>query len=163
MSGQNWSGQKTQDVYKAIRNILTEFGIRDKTFRLEDLDVEFGYGSANIKESTNKQKNVSEKEYNDFALVQANIEEVLANAVPLEAHADKKGTEHVEGMIVLASALQDGERIIPVRAELKLFDNRPTTLYFAIAETTTQESRDAANKKEPGQSPVEMVFPPPTA
>ena len=150
VSGQNWSGQKTQDVYKAIRNILTEFGIRDKTFRLEDLDVEFGYGSANIKESTNKQKNVSEKEYNDFALVQANIEEVLANAVPLEAHADKKGTEHVEGMIVLASALQDGERIIPVRAELKLFDNRPTTLYFVIAETTTQESRDAANKKRTG-------------
>ena len=150
VSGQNWSGQKTQDVYKAIRNILTEFGIRDKTFRLEDLDVEFGYGSANIKESTNKQKNVSEKEYNDFALVQANIEEVLANAVPLEAHADKKGTEHVEGMIVLASALQDGERIIPVRAELKLFDNRPTTLYFAIAETTTQESQNAANKKRTG-------------
>ena len=150
VSGQNWSGQKTQDVYKAIRNILTEFGIRDKTFRLEDLDVEFGYGSANIKESTNKQKNVSEKEYNDFALVQANIEEVLANAVPLEAHADKKGTEHVEGMIVLASALQDGERIIPVRAELKLFDNRPTTLYFAIAETTAQESRNAANKKRTG-------------
>jgi hypothetical protein len=150
VSGQNWSGQKTQDVYKAIRNILTEFGIRDKTFRLEDLDVEFGYGSANIKESTNKQKNVSEKEYNDFALVQANIEEVLANAVPLEAHADKKGTEHVEGMIVLASALQDGERIIPVRAELKLFDNRPTTLYFAIAETTAQESQNAANKKRTG-------------
>lgn len=150
VSGQNWSGQKTQDVYKAIRNILTEFGIRDKTFRLEDLDVEFGYGSANIKESTNKQKNVSEKEYNDFALVQANIEEVLANAVPLEAHADKKGTEHVEGMIVLASALQDGKRIIPVRAELKLFDNRPTTLYFAIAETTAQESQNAANKKRTG-------------
>lgn len=150
VSEQNWSGLKTQDVYKAIRNILTEFGIRDKTFRLEDLDVEFGYGSANIKESTNKQKNVSEKEYNDFALVQANIEEVLANAVPLEAHADKKGTEHVEGMIVLASALQDGERIIPVRAELKLFDNRPTTLYFAIAETTAQESQNAANKKRTG-------------
>ena len=150
VSGQNWSGLKTQDVYKAVRNILTEFGIRDKTFRLEDLDIEFGYGSANIKEGANKQTIVSGMEYNDFALVQANIEEVLANAVPLEAHADKKGKPHVEGMIVLASALQDGERIIPVRAELKLFDNRPTTLYFAIAETTTQESRDAANKKRTG-------------
>ena len=82
--------------------------------------------------------------------MQANIEEVLRNAKPLEAHADKKSKPHVEGMIVLASALQDGERIIPVRAELKLFDNRPTTLYFAIAETTTQESRDAANKKRTG-------------
>lgn len=150
VSGQNWSGLKTQDVYKAVRNILTEFGIRDKTFRLEDLDIEFGYGSANIKEGANKQTIVSGMEYNDFALVQANIEEVLANAVPLEAHADKKGKPHVEGMIVLASALQDGERIIPVRAELKLFDNRPTTLYFAIAETTTQESQDAANKKRTG-------------
>lgn len=150
VSGQNWSGQKTQDVYKAIRNILTEFGIRDKTFRLEDLDIEFGYGSNNIRESANKQKIVSEKEYNDFALVQANIEEVLRNAKPLEAHADKKGKPHVEGMIVLASALQDGARIIPVRAELKLYDNEPTALYFAIAETTAQESQNAANKKRTG-------------
>ena len=149
VSEQNWSGLKTQDVYKAVRGILTEFGIRDKTFRLEDLDIEFGYGSNNIRESTNKQANLTREEYSDFALVQANIEEVLRNAKPLEAHADKKGKAHVEGMIVLASALQDEERVIPVRAELKLFDNRPTTLYFAIAETTAQESRDAANKKEP--------------
>ena len=145
----NWSGQKTQDVYKAIRTILNEFGIPSKTFRMEDVDVEFVYGSSNIQESTNKQANLSRGEYNDFALIQANIEEVLANAVPLEAHADKKGKPHVDGMIVLASALQDGARIIPVRAELKLYDNRPTALYMAIAETTAEESRNAANKKEP--------------
>ena len=149
VNGQKWPRARPQDVYKAIRNILTEFGIQNKTFRLEELDIEFRYGSANIKESVNKQKDVSDKEYNDFALVQANIEEVLQNAVPLEAHVDKKGVEHVEGMIVLASALQDGERVIPVRAELKLYDNRPTALYFAIAETTAEESRNAANKKEP--------------
>lgn len=145
----NWSGQKTQDVYKAIRTILNEFGIPSKTFRMEDVDVEFVYGSSNIQESTNKQANLSRGEYNDFALIQANIEEVLANAVPLEAHADKKGKPHVDGMIVLASALQDGARIIPVRAELKLYNNRPTALYMAIAETTAEESRNAANKKEP--------------
>ena len=146
----NWSGQKTQDVYKAIRTILNEFGIPSKTFRMEDVDVEFNYGSRNIQESVNKQRELTSREYNDFALVQANIEEVLADAVPLEAHADKKGKPHVEGMIVLASALQDGERIIPVRAELKLYDNRPTALYMAIAETTAEESRDAANKKRTG-------------
>ena len=150
VSETNWSGQKTQDVYKAIRTILHEFGIPSKTFRMEDVDVEFNYGSRNIQESVNKQRELTSREYNDFALVQANIEEVLADAVPLEAHADKKGKPHVEGMIVLASALQDGERIIPVRAELKLYDNRPTALYMAIAETTAEESRDAANKKRTG-------------
>ena len=150
VSETNWSGQKTQDVYKAIRTILNEFGIPSKTFRMEDVDVEFNYGSRNIQESVNKQRELTSREYNDFALVQANIEEVLADAVPLEAHADKKGKPHVEGMIVLASALQDGERIIPVRAELKLYDNRPTALYMAIAETTAEESRDAANKKRTG-------------
>ncbi len=149
VSETNWSGQKTQDIYKAIRTILNEFGIPSKTFRMEDLDVEFNYGSRNIQESVNKQRELTSREYSDFALVQANIEEVLANAVPLEAHADKKGKPHVDGMIVLASALQDGERIIPVRAELKLYDNRPTALYMAIAETTAEESRNAANKKEP--------------
>ncbi len=150
VSETNWSGQKTQDVYKAIRTILNEFGIPSKTFRMEDVDVEFNYGSRNIQESVNKQRELTSREYNDFALVQANIEEVLADAVPLEAHADKKGKPHVEGMIVLASALQDGARIIPVRAELKLYDNRPTALYMAIAETTAEESRDAANKKRTG-------------
>ena len=150
VSETNWSGQKTQDVYKAIRTILNEFGIPSKTFRMEDVDVEFNYGSRNIQESVNKQRELTSREYNDFALVQANIEEVFADAVPLEAHADKKGKPHVEGMIVLASALQDGERIIPVRAELKLYDNRPTALYMAIAETTAEESRDAANKKRTG-------------
>lgn len=150
VSGQNWSGVRPQDARKAIREVLTEFGIQEKEFDLDDLDIEFRYGNNNIKESVGKQTELTPREYNDFALVQANIEEVLRNAKPLEAHADKKGKPHVEGMIVLASALQDGERIIPVRAELKLFDNRPTTLYFAIAETTTQESRDAANKKRTG-------------
>ena len=148
VSETNWSGQKTQDVYKAIRTILNEFGIPSKTFRMED--VEFKYGSNNIQESANKQSGLTKEEYNDFALVQANIEEVLTKAVPLEAHADKKGKPHVDGMIVLASALQDGARIIPVRAELKLYDNRPTALYMAIAETTAEESRDAANKKRTG-------------
>ena len=148
VSETNWSGQKTQDVYKAIRTILNEFGIPSKTFRMED--VEFKYGSNNIQESANKQSGLTRDEYNDFALVQANIEEVLTKAVPLEAHADKKGKPHVDGMIVLASALQDGARIIPVRAELKLYDNRPTALYMAIAETTAEESRDAANKKRTG-------------
>lgn len=150
VSETDWSGQKTQDVYKAIRTILNEFGITAKTFRMEDVDIEFSYGSNNIQESANKQSILTKDEYNDFALVQANIEEVLANAVPLEAHADKKGKPHVDGMIVLASALQDGERIVPVRAELKLYDNRPTALYMAIAETTAEESRNAANKKRTG-------------
>ena len=158
VSGQEWSNRKTQDVYKAIRSVLNEFGIPNKTFRMEDVDVEFGYGSKNIQESANKQRELTSREYNDFALVQANIEEVLANAVPLEAHADKKGKPHVDGMIVLASALQDGERIIPVRAELKLYDNRPTALYFAIAETTAKNSREAANKKRTGSEMEESVL-----
>ncbi len=158
VSGQEWSNRKTQDVYKAIRSVLNEFGIPNKTFRMEDVDVEFGYGSKNIQESANKQRELTSREYNDFALAQANIEEVLANAVPLEAHADKKGKPHVDGMIVLASALQDGERIIPVRAELKLYDNRPTALYFAIAETTAKNSREAANKKRTGSEMEESVL-----
>mgnify|MGYP004652100701 CR=1 FL=1 len=150
VSGQEWSGLRPQDALKAIKPVLTEFGIQTKEFQLKELDVNFSYGNNNIHESVSKQTELTPREYNDLALVQANIEEVLANAVPLEAHADKKGKPHVDGMIVLASALQDGERIIPVRAELKLYDNRPTALYFAIAETTAEESRNAANKKEPG-------------
>ena len=155
VSGTDWSGWRTQDVYKAIRAVLNEFGIQEKTFRMEDIDVEFRYGNRNIQESANKQKNVSGNEYNDFAMVQANIEEILEHAVPLEAHPDKKGKDHVDGMIVLASALQDGERVIPVRAELKLYGNQPTALYMAIAESSAEESLNAANKKRAGSEAAE--------
>ena len=155
VSGTDWSGWRTQDVYKAIRAVLNEFGIQEKTFRMENIDVEFRYGNRNIQESANKQKNVSGNEYNDFAMVQANIEEILEHAVPLEAHPDKKGKDHVDGMIVLASALQDGERVIPVRAELKLYDNQPTALYMAIAESSAEESLNAANKKRAGSEAAE--------
>ena len=155
VSGTDWSGWRTQDVYKAIRAVLNEFEIQEKTFRMEDIDVEFRYGNRNIQESANKQKNVSGNEYNDFAMVQANIEEILEHAVPLEAHPDKKGKDHVDGMIVLASALQDGERVIPVRAELKLYDNQPTALYMAIAESSAEESLNAANKKRAGSEAAE--------
>lgn len=39
---------------------------------------------------------------------------------------------------------------IPIRAELKLYDNNPTALYMMVAETTAEESRNAANKKAVG-------------
>ena len=145
----NWSGQNTQDARKALQRILKEFGIIGKTYIEKTLEIEYEYRTKTVRESANHQAQLTGREYGDMALVHANIEEVLDAAVPLEAHTDKKGKPHVEGMIVLASALQDGERIIPVRAELKLYDNEPTALYLAIAETTAEESRNAANKKEP--------------
>lgn len=83
-------------------------------------------------------------------MVQANIEEVLKEAKPLEAHRNRKKNDHVEGMIVLASALQDGERIIPVKAELKIYDDGPTVLYIALAETSAKDSSEAAQKRRAG-------------
>ena len=149
VSETNWSGQNTQDARKALQRILKEFGIIGKTYTEKTLEIEYEYRTKTVRESANHQAQLTGREYGDMALVHANIEEILDAAVPLEAHTDKKGKPHVEGMIVLASALQDGERIIPVRAELKLYDNEPTALYLAIAETTAEESWNAANKKEP--------------
>ena len=41
VSGQNWSGVRPQDARKAIREVLTEFGIQEKEFDLDDIDIEF--------------------------------------------------------------------------------------------------------------------------
>ena len=136
---------------------MKEFGIVNKFYQERNLNVAYQYRTDTARKSANHQMEVSGREFNDLALVQANIEEVLQNAVPLEAHADKKGKPHVDGMIVLASALRDGERIIPVRAELKLFDNEPTSLYIALAETTAESSRDSANKKRTGSKMEEST------
>lgn len=57
----------------------------------------------------------------------------------------------------MVSALQDGERIIPVRAELKLCKGLSPALYMMVAETTAEESRNAANKKEEPDRKVRQV------
>ncbi len=147
----NWSGQNTQDARKALQRILKEFGIIGKTYIEKTLEIEYEYRTKTVRESANHQAQLTGREYGDMALVHANIEEVLDAAVPLEAHTDKKGKPHVEGMIVLASALQDGARIIPVRAELKLYDNEPTALYLAIAETQDKQKRTGSQMEESTQ------------
>ena len=151
VSETNWSGQNTQDARKALQGILKEFGIIGKTYTEKTLEIEYEYRTKTVRESANHQAKLTGREYGDMALVHANIEEVLDAAVPLEAHTDKKGKPHVEGMIVLASALQDGERIIPVRAELKLYDNEPTALYLAIAETQDKQKRTGSQMEESTQ------------
>nr|DAJ22686.1 MAG TPA: Chromosome segregation ATPase [Siphoviridae sp. cttZS1] len=151
VSETNWSGQNTQDARKALQRILKEFGIIGKTYTEKTLEIEYEYRTKTVRESANHQAQLTGREYGDMALVHANIEEVLDAAVPLEAHADKKGKPHVEGMIVLASALQDGARIIPVRAELKLYDNEPTALYLAIAETQDKQKRTGSQMEESTQ------------
>ena len=151
VSETNWSGQNTQDARKALQRILKEFGIIGKTYTEKTLEIEYEYRTKTVRESANHQAQLTGREYGDMALVHANIEEVLDAAVPLEAHTDKKGKPHVEGMIVLASALQDGARIIPVRAELKLYDNEPTALYLAIAETQDKQKRTGSQMEESTQ------------
>lgn len=151
VSETNWSGQNTQDARKALQGILKEFGIIGKTYTEKTLEIEYEYRTKTVRESANHQAKLTGREYGDMSLVHANIEEVLDAAVPLEAHTDKKGKPHVEGMIVLASALQDGERIIPVRAELKLYDNEPTALYLAIAETQDKQKRTGSQMEESTQ------------
>ena len=158
VSGQEWSGMKIQEARKAILEVMKEFGIVNKYYTEKTLNVEYQYRTDTARKSANHQTEVSGREYNDLALIQANIEEVLEKAVPLEAHVDRKAKPHVEGIIVLASALQDGKRVIPVRAELKIFDNEPTSLYIAIAETTAKNSREAANKKRTGSEMEESVL-----
>lgn len=150
VSETDWSGQRIQDVKKGLRKILNEFGIIDKTYTINDPKVEFEYRTKTVNVGANHQAELTKSELNDFALVQANIEEVLKEAKPLEAHRNRKKNDHVEGMIVLASALQDGERIIPVKAELKIYDDGPTVLYIALAETSAKDSSEAAQKRRAG-------------
>jgi hypothetical protein len=150
VSETDWSGQRIQDVKKGLRKILNEFGIIDKTYTINDPKVEFEYRTKTVNVGANHQAELTKSELNDFALVQANIEEVLKEAKPLEAHRNRKKNDHVEGIIVLASALQDGERIIPVKAELKIYDDGPTVLYIALAETSAKDSSEAAQKRRAG-------------
>ena len=133
-----------QETYRAnaapvLKKLAEKFGVFDKTYFNKNISLDFSYSRGSLKESVNKQGKVSTDFY-DFAKMLYVFDDVVNNAVPIEAHTDKyAGTERANQNLkydyVLLSAFSDGDYIIPVEMHIKEQKEKvkqPNTLYVGI-------------------------------
>ena len=131
-----------QQTYRAnaarvLKKLAEKFGVFDKTYFNKNISLDFSYSRGSLKESVNKQGNVSTDFY-DFAKMLFVFNDVVNNAVPIEAHTDKyAGTERANQNLkydyVLLSAFSDGDYTIPVEMHIKEFSNKdPNKLYVSV-------------------------------
>jgi antirestriction protein ArdC len=135
-------------AFPLLETLCREFGIiGEERKRFENATValafpQFEYSSRALLESTRKQ---GTKDFSDMAKMFTCFDSVIKNAVGVEAHGDRYGDERsLDSMFVLTSAFHDGDRIVPVKLEVKsLKDAKPSapnTLYVAVARSAMQKA-----------------------
>ena len=99
-----------------LKTLATKFDAF-KTYRNENVEVEFELSGHGIKESAQKQLYRTGSVYDQARLLSV-LGDVIAGAVPLETHPDLKG-DALKRVYVLLSAFSDGSSVIPVQLEVK--------------------------------------------
>ncbi len=118
---------------KIIRKLAEEFGVFDKEFFNQDIELEFEFSKRNFNESYGKQKN----QFAKFAKMFSVFDKIVEKAIGIEVHnrneVGYKVDETLKNVYVLISAFEDGGSIVPVKLEVKEFLDKKNTLYVAIA------------------------------
>ena len=120
-----------KDKRNLIQKISKEFGVFDKEYFNEDIELAFEFSGNNLRESYNKQKH----NYIEFAKMFSCFDSIIESAVGIEIHnrMDYKPDPTLDNVFVLMSAYRDGGYIIPVKLEVKKFKDKQNTLYVAIS------------------------------
>lgn len=118
---------------KLFVKLATDFDLK-KEYSNSDINLKFNFSRNDVEESVTKQ---NKNNISDLMLLFTCLDDVVSNAVGIEVHNRNdigyKKNEHLMAMYVLAGAFSDGDRIIPVKLEVKEFDTNPNSLYVAIA------------------------------
>lgn len=124
--------QKVLSVKTEVQKTGDEFGSYQKYFN-SDVELEFAFSKGNMGESVSKQK----QNYLKLAKMLTCLDAVIENAVGIEVHNRNdegyKVDDSLKNMYVLASAFTDGTEIVPVKLEVKEFNDKENTLHVAIA------------------------------
>ena len=127
-------------VEKGLLKKFQELGLF-KTYRSVAVgDIAFDFTGKGFRKSIHSQENFYGGSKADFAKVLLNLQNLLDSSVLIEMHTDKgKGTNKekrgLDKVYVLFSALEDGEKIIPVQFEIEQYIGRDNRLYLAVALT----------------------------
>lgn len=117
---------------KLFKKLGDEFSVF-KQYENADVELSFVFSKGNMAESTNKQKG----NYELFAKMFSCFDDVVSSAVGIEVHNRNdegyKKDPTLKAVYVLVSAFEDGSYIVPVKLEVKEFNDKNNTLYVAIA------------------------------
>ncbi len=123
---------KATDRKKLFVKIGEEFEVF-KNYRNEDIEVSFEFTKNGMRESEQHQKG----NYENFAKLFSCFDEVIDRAIGIEVHNRNnegyKVDKSLKEMYVLVSAFEDGKDIVPVKLEIKEFNDRANKLYVAVA------------------------------
>ena len=113
-----------------IQKIADEFKVF-KNYENKDISLSFEFTNNNFRESYGKQKN----KFVSFAKMFSVFDTVIENAVGIEVHKrpDYKPDPTLKNVYVLMSSFADGDYFIPVKLEIKEFNDKQNKLYVAIA------------------------------
>ncbi len=116
-----------------IHKIASEFGVfQNKKYSNSDINLSFEFSNNNFRESYSKQG----QNYESFAKLFSVFNDVVNSAVGIEVHnrnaKNYKPDPTLKNAYVLMSAFENGDKIIPVKLEVKEFNDKQNTLYVAI-------------------------------
>ena len=144
---------------KLMKKLGDEFSVF-KDYTNTDVELTFTFSRGNMAESTAKQGG----RYDDFAKMLTCFDKVVENAVGVEVHnrneSGYKPDETLANVYVLFSAFQDGDRIVPVKLEVKEFkDGKDNALYVAVALQGIKKSEIVNTTKAANQGGQANVSP----
>lgn len=121
-----------RDKRNLIKKLAQEFGVF-KEYSNSDINLSFEFSKNNYRESYGKQK----RNYESFAKMFSVFDQVIENAIGIEVHnrnnENYKPDATLNNVYVLISAFEDEDSIIPVKLEVKEFEDKKNTLYVAIS------------------------------
>lgn len=113
-----------------IQKLASEFGVF-KNYDNSDIKISFQFSTNNFRESYHKQK----VNYEQFAKMFSVFDSIVKNAIGIEVHnrENYKPDMTLNNVYVLISAFEDGDFFVPIKLEVKEFNDKQNTLYVAIS------------------------------
>ena len=143
------------DRVRLFKKLGTEFSVY-QTYRNRDIQLDFRFSKEKMRESVSKQQ----KNYICFAKMLSCLDDVIDNAIGIEVHNRNedgyKRDDTLRNVYVLASAFVDGEKIFPVKLEVKEFTDKQNTLHVAIALESIK--KDGSVKQEVANAGVARQY-----
>lgn len=124
------------NAQKILKQLCEKFDVF-KNYNNEDIEINFNYSRASLRESVHKE-NERSANFHDFAKMLYVFDDVVANAQAIETHTDKyvetkRENRNLKQVYVLMSAFKDGDFIIPVEFNIKEFvDEVKNQLYVSV-------------------------------
>lgn len=136
---EEYNTRKKSSVTPGLVQLAGKLGILNVDLQNSRIEFPFQYSVRNLRKSIHHQLEYGGT-YQDYVKAMSCFDQLIENAIPIEVHGEKKvGTSRenkdLKRTYVLVSAYMDGNSIVPVEFEVKVFWSSDPKLYLVVALT----------------------------